>query len=56
MTDRELQDIVQRALDWEPSVDATDIGGSVENGVVTLRANVKTYSEKSTAERVTLRV
>lgn len=56
MIDRELQEQVQNALDWEPSVDAADIGVSVDNGVVTLRGDVKTYSEKATAERVALGV
>ena len=56
MTDRDLQDHVQSALDWEPSIDAADIGVSVDNNVVTLRGDVKTYSEKTTAERVALRV
>jgi osmotically-inducible protein OsmY len=56
MTDRELQEHVQKALDWEPSVDAADIGVSVEQGVVTLRGDVKTYAEKAAAERVALRV
>jgi osmotically-inducible protein OsmY len=56
MTDRHLQEQVQNALDWEPSVDAADIGVSVENGVVTLRGDVKTYAEKAAAERVTLKV
>ena len=40
MTDRELQQHVQNALDWEPSVDATEIGVTVDNGVVTLRGDV----------------
>jgi osmotically-inducible protein OsmY len=56
MTDRELQEHVQNALDWEPSIDAADIGVSVEYGVVTLRGDVKTYSDKATAERVALGV
>lgn len=56
MTDRELQGHVQRALDWEPSVDAADIGVTVDNGVVALRGDVKTYAERETAERVTLHV
>jgi osmotically-inducible protein OsmY len=56
MTDRDLQKQVQSALDWEPSVDAAGIGVSVESSVVTLRGNVKTYSEKAAAERVALRV
>jgi osmotically-inducible protein OsmY len=56
MTDRELQEHVQKALDWEPSIDAADIGVSVENGVVTLRGDVKTYAEKAAAERASLAV
>jgi osmotically-inducible protein OsmY len=56
MTDRELQQHVQNALDWEPSVDATEIGVTVENGVVTLRGDVPSFAEKETAESVALRV
>ena len=56
MTDRELQEHVQNALDWEPSIDAADIGVSVDAGVVTLRGDVRSYSEKAAAERVTLGV
>jgi osmotically-inducible protein OsmY len=56
MTDRDLQEHVQKALDWEPSVDSANIGVSVENGVVTLRGDVRSYWEKAAAERVALRV
>jgi osmotically-inducible protein OsmY len=56
MTDRELQQHVQNALDWEPSVDATEIGVTVDNGVVTLRGDVPSFAGKETAERVALRV
>jgi osmotically-inducible protein OsmY len=56
MTDKELKQHVQGALDWEPSLDATDIGVSVDESVVTLRGNVGSYGEKVTAERVALRV
>jgi osmotically-inducible protein OsmY len=56
MTDRDLQEHVQNALDWEPSVDAADIGVSVDNGIVTLRGDVKTYLDKAAAERVALGV
>ncbi|HLG57498.1 MAG TPA: BON domain-containing protein [Vicinamibacterales bacterium] len=56
MTDRDLQEHVQNALDWEPSVDAADIGVSVDDGIVTLRGDVKTYLEKAAAERVALGV
>jgi osmotically-inducible protein OsmY len=56
MTDNELKQHVQSALDWEPSLDASDIGISVDEGVVTLRGNVVSYAEKIAAERVALRV
>jgi osmotically-inducible protein OsmY len=56
MTDRELQRHVEDALGWEPSFDAADIGVSVDNGVVALRGDVKTYTAKSAAERVALAV
>jgi osmotically-inducible protein OsmY len=56
MTDKELEQHVQNALDWEPSIDAGDIGVSVDERVVTLRGNVGTYVEKLSAERVALRV
>jgi osmotically-inducible protein OsmY len=56
MTDRDLQQNIQNALDWEPSVEATDIGVSVDNGVATLRGDVQSFAEKEAAERVTLRV
>jgi osmotically-inducible protein OsmY len=56
MIDKDLKQHVQNALDWEPSVDTKDIGVSVEEGVVTLRGNVASYTEKIAAERVALRV
>jgi osmotically-inducible protein OsmY len=56
MTDRELQQHVQNALDWDPSIDAAEIGVSAEGHVVTLRGDVRTYSERAAAERVALGV
>jgi osmotically-inducible protein OsmY len=56
MTDRELQEQVQKALDWEPSVEAAGIGVSVDDGVVTLRGDARNYAEKLAAERVALHV
>jgi osmotically-inducible protein OsmY len=56
MTDKDLKQHVQNALDYEPGVDASDIGVSVDAGVVTLRGNVASYTEKLAAERVALRV
>lgn len=56
MTDRELQHYVHTALEWEPSVDAADIGVTIDAGVVSLRGNVKSYAQRQAAERVALRV
>jgi len=54
--DKQLQRDVLDELDWEPSVDAAEIGVSVENGVVILNGTVKSLTEKWTAERVAQRV
>jgi osmotically-inducible protein OsmY len=56
MTDKDLKIHVQNALDWEPSIDASDIGVATDAGVVTLHGNVRTYAEKQSAERLALRV
>ena len=56
MTDRQIQEDVQQALDWEPSVDAAEIGVTVEKGVVTLRGDIQSFAEKEAAERVALGV
>lgn len=56
MTDRQLQENVQDALGWEPSIDCADIGVSVDNGIITLRGDVKTFAEKAAAERIALTV
>lgn len=56
MTDQELKQHVQEALDWEPSIDTCDVGVCVDEGVVTLRGNVASYVEKVTAERVAVHV
>ncbi len=56
MTDQEVREHVENALDWEPSVNARDVGVSVEEGVITLRGTVGSYAEKLSAERVAERV
>jgi osmotically-inducible protein OsmY len=56
MTDRQLQEHVQQALDWDPSVDAAEVGVTVDKGVVTLRGDIKSFAEKQAAERVALGV
>ena len=56
MLDTDVKHHVENALDWEPSLDAKDIGVSADQGVVTLRGNVPSYTQKIAAERVALRV
>jgi osmotically-inducible protein OsmY len=56
MTDSELLRHVNNALDWEPSIDARDIGVTVEDGIVTLRGGVRSYAEKIAAADAALRV
>lgn len=56
MTDQELQRHVEDALTWDPSIDAAEVGVSVDKGVVTLHGDVGTYTEKAAAERVALAV
>jgi osmotically-inducible protein OsmY len=50
-TDREIQERVLNALEWEPSVDAAQIGVTVKDGVATLRGPVTTLHQKYMAER-----
>jgi len=49
------QDIIDE-LDFEPSINAANIGVAVENGVVTLTGHVLTYAERTAAENVVRRV
>jgi osmotically-inducible protein OsmY len=56
MTDRQLQQHVQNALDWDPSVEAINVGVTVADGVITLRGDVSSYREKQDAERIALHV
>jgi osmotically-inducible protein OsmY len=55
-TDRELQEQVLSALEWEPGIDAAHIGVTADSGVVTLQGVVTTDLQKVAAERTTRRV
>jgi osmotically-inducible protein OsmY len=55
-TDSELQRYVMDELAWEPSVDAAEIGVSVDSGIVMLSGTVRSYPEKWAAERAAERV
>ena len=55
-TDVRLRTFVVRELDWDRDVDASAIGVSARDGVVTLTGFVDTYAGKLAAERVAKRV
>jgi osmotically-inducible protein OsmY len=55
-TDRELQQDVIDELSWAPDVDATEIGVTVKDGVVTLAGTVDSYAEKWAAEAAAKRL
>jgi osmotically-inducible protein OsmY len=55
-TDSELRRDVERELEWDPSIDARNIGVAAKNGVVTLTGYVNSYSDKWSAERTAKRV
>jgi osmotically-inducible protein OsmY len=54
--DVQLQHDVLAELDWEPSIDASQIGVTAKEGVVQLTGHVATYTEKRNAEKVAKRV
>jgi osmotically-inducible protein OsmY len=54
--DEQLQRDVIAQLDWEPSVNAAQIGVEVSNGVVTLAGHVGSFAEKWEAEQLVLRM
>jgi osmotically-inducible protein OsmY len=54
--DIQVRDRVVRQLAWDPEVDASAIGVTARNGVVTLTGYVDTYAGKLAAERAAKRV
>jgi len=55
-TDAQLKRDVTAELEWEPSINATHVGVSVNDGVVTLTGHLDTYTEKYAIERAVQRV
>lgn len=56
MEDRKLRDRVQHELEWDPVIDASGIGVTVDDGIVTLTGHVPTYVQRVAAERAVKRV
>ena len=54
--DQRLKDSVAHQLDWDPEVDASLVGISAQDGVVTLTGYVATYAAKLAAARAALRI
>ena len=55
-SDKQVQQDVIAELNWEPSVNAAQIGVEVKDGIVTLAGHVGSYAEKWDAERAAQRV
>ncbi len=55
-TDEQLKKDVMDELDWDPSINAAQVGVAVSNGVVTLAGHLDTYAEKHAIERAVQRV
>ena len=51
--DKEIQEAVLKELEFEPSINAADIGVTVHDGVVSLNGRVATLHEKWTAAKIT---
>jgi osmotically-inducible protein OsmY len=56
MDDLELKKSVESELNFEPSINAAEIGVAVRDGVVTLSGRIPSYWEKIAAERAAARV
>jgi len=56
MNDSDLRQLVIDELEFEPAIDASNIGIAAKDGIVTLSGFVSSYAEKMTAERAVRRV
>jgi osmotically-inducible protein OsmY len=55
-SDSDIKRDVEEELKWNPEIDATNIGVSVKDGVVTLSGFAKSYVDKYEAQTTALRV
>jgi hypothetical protein len=56
MNDTTLKQLINEELEFEPSIDAADIGVAVENGIVTLTGHVPYYGQKAKIEEIVSRI
>jgi hypothetical protein len=56
MDDKQLRQNIIDELEFEPSVDAQDIGIAVSDGVVTLSGHVFSYAQKVAAQHAVQRI
>jgi len=56
MDDKSLKALVEAELEWQPSIDASDIGVTVENGIVRLTGRVADYAQKIATEGAVKRI
>lgn len=55
-TDAQLKTDVANELQWDPSINSTNVGVAVRDGIVTLSGHLDTYAEKYAIERAVQRV
>lgn len=55
-SDAQLRSDILAELNWEPAINATEIGVIVKDGVVTLTGHLDSYAHKRAAERAAQRV
>ena len=55
-TDMQVKREVQEELDWDPSINATEVGVEVKDRVVTLSGHLSNYAEKLATEKAVQRV
>lgn len=55
-TDSQIQRDVMEELNWDPSLNASEIGVAVKDGVVTLSGYVEVYAGKRAAENAAMRI
>jgi osmotically-inducible protein OsmY len=55
-TDSDIKKDVMAELEWDPEINASNVGIAVKDGVVTVSGHLDTYSEKFSIERALRRV